>query len=192
MVIMATQLNSTDVQWNELRVSTALSIVSVYQKTGTPVGSDAAEAGTTDTVINATAHLALAGDQVIFTNGAQVGEAGTILSVTANTITLTAALSGAPVATDPFNIERPQRQSTEVGAKIVTMINGTNQTVDISYDGVVLHDRLVSGASRSFDYKSNNLHLPKGHALDDTKGWVYIKATSTTPTSGEFTFASAE
>lgn len=68
------------------------------------VASDAVEAGTTTTVINATAHGASAGEILTMTSGDELGESRRIASVTTDTITLDNALSGAPSATETFTV----------------------------------------------------------------------------------------
>jgi hypothetical protein len=68
------------------------------------VASDAVEAGSTATVINATSHSATAGDILTMTSGDESGESRRISSVATNTITLENALSGAPSATETFKV----------------------------------------------------------------------------------------
>lgn len=71
------------------------------------VASDAVEAGSTERIINATAHSAEAGDIIRFTTG------GTLFpreipveSVTTNTITLAKPAPSVPTTADPFDIMR--------------------------------------------------------------------------------------
>lgn len=73
------------------------------------VGGDAAEAGTTTTVINATGHSALAGDWIIVTDASagELGEMREVASVNANDLTVSPAFSGALSATETFDIIRP-------------------------------------------------------------------------------------
>jgi hypothetical protein len=70
-------------------------------------GSDAVEAGTTDTILNATGHAAKKGDLIRMTSGATSGEEQYVFEVAANTITLEDSLSAAPSATDAFDILKP-------------------------------------------------------------------------------------
>lgn len=73
------------------------------------VGTDAAEAGSTSTVIVATAHAARIGDLVLFYSGtaANLLAYSNVTYVAANAITLGNALPAAPAATDNFFILRP-------------------------------------------------------------------------------------
>lgn len=77
------------------------------------VGTDAAEAGSTTTVINATAHAAKRGDIIKFTSGALNGVEVKVVdhiendnSIPANSITLAETLSVAPSNGDTFTIFR--------------------------------------------------------------------------------------
>lgn len=183
---MAVVLYSHDAEWAEMRVHAAASVSSNYMKTGTAVGSDAAEAGTTSTVLNATAHAAQAGDWIVMTSGGEDGEAREVASVTTNAITLDSALSGAPSATETFNIIRPQREHSEVGSKILLMKSTLDADILISFDGSTDHWILEAGDDLVLDFKGSNLHLPRGDDPSDnaSDGWIYIKEASSTPTSG--------
>lgn len=74
------------------------------------VALDVIEAGSTATVLNLTAHLALPGDVVRFPAVAQAGTTSrqwsVVESVTANTVTLSNALSFTPVALQDVSISR--------------------------------------------------------------------------------------
>lgn len=74
------------------------------------VGTDAVEAGSTARVINATAHVAFPGDEILLTSGTQSSRSVRVLETTTNTITLAEALSATPAALDAFSIRR-QRQA---------------------------------------------------------------------------------
>lgn len=74
---------------------------SVYQ-----VGTDAAEASSTASVINATAHAAKKGDRIRFTSGVHSGFEMDVESVTTNTITLAGDLDAAVGNGDTFAILR--------------------------------------------------------------------------------------
>lgn len=87
------------------------------------VTTDTAETSSTTTVINATTHSARVGDALLFTAGAANTNAwSTVSAVTANTITLSNALPGAPANGDAFTILRP----TPIG---VTLASGTNNAL---------------------------------------------------------------
>ncbi len=71
---------------------------------------DLTEAASTTTVINATAHVARAGDAIFFIGGTagNVGVWAVVASVATNTITLSNALPATPGVADSFYIYRPQ------------------------------------------------------------------------------------
>lgn len=187
---MPSKQSTHDPVWGEMMYHPAEAVANNWVKMGTNVGSDAVEVGTTATVLNVTGHAALAGDQIIMTSGGEDGEAREVASITANTITLSTALSGAPSSTETFRIIRPIRQDEHTGARWAHLHNGTNQTVDISFDGITRHMTLLSleewfppGA----DYNLNA--IPRGRDYDNTtnKGYVYIRTfegTGTPPTTG--------
>ncbi len=89
------------------------------------VGTDAVEASSTARVINATAHAALPGDEILMTSGTQSGRSPRVLEITTNTITLAEALAAAPAAADTFSIRR-QRQGLvdSTGALSVAVSSG--------------------------------------------------------------------
>lgn len=70
------------------------------------VGTDAAEASSTDSVINATAHAALVGDVINFTSGTFSGREVKVYAVDTNTITLAETLSASVGTGDTFEILR--------------------------------------------------------------------------------------
>ena len=70
------------------------------------VGTDAAEAGSTASVIVATGHSALKGDVIRFTTGTLAGLEAKVWSVSANSITLAETLSGVPASGDAFQVLR--------------------------------------------------------------------------------------
>lgn len=75
---------------------------------GVWVADDLAEAGSTSNVINATAHLALAGDIIVF--GASAANPKTAVfvdSVATNTITLAQVMGNTIATNNPFTILRP-------------------------------------------------------------------------------------
>jgi hypothetical protein len=95
-------------------VGTANPIADGAQVTGTLVhglvASDAAAAGSTTTVIQATTPLvagAHVGQLVRMTSGAAAGYWGTVTANTATALTIAQALPIAPLALDTFNIETP-------------------------------------------------------------------------------------
>lgn len=70
------------------------------------VATDAAEAASSTTVINATAHAALVGDVIRFTSGTALGAERIVRAVAANSITVSRALPAAPAAADVFQVLR--------------------------------------------------------------------------------------
>jgi len=73
----------------------------------TPDSTDAVEAGTTDTIITATAHAASEGDIFVMTSGGEINEFRIVVSTTDDTFTLNEALSGTPSATETFCLTTP-------------------------------------------------------------------------------------
>jgi hypothetical protein len=95
------------------------------------VGTDAAEAGTTTSVIVATSHVARVGDQIRLTSGTQDGKIAVVQEVAVNAITLSQTLSNAPAPGDTFEILRPHYIKTAADGSVVvsgpiTVNQGTN------------------------------------------------------------------
>jgi len=111
--------------------------------------TDAVEAGSTTSVINATAHAALVGDMIRFTSGALTGIEADVISVSANTITLGQTLSSAPVAAVTFSILRPTSLT-------LTTSGGFASTVSFTRDGsnqVVTEDTVTPANNRPLPVK---------------------------------------
>lgn len=70
------------------------------------VATDAAEAGSTTAIINATAHAALVGDVISFTSGALDTKEYKVIATTTDTIEVGELMSEAPAAADSFKILR--------------------------------------------------------------------------------------
>ena len=179
---MAIRLYSHDMNPSVLRVSAATSVADNYSKMGAAVGADAAESTTTATIIKATGHAAVVGDEIIMTSGGEDGEAREVTAIAANTITLEAALSGAPSNTETFNIIRPQ-QAVYSDTGCILIINSTlNQDVFLSFDGSEDHIFVEAGIDITLDLRAANLHLPRS-------GYIYVKTVGTAPTSGSLYIA---
>ncbi len=88
----------TGVNRQSLDVSAALAYA--------PIGTDAAEAGSTSSVINATAHAAKRGDLIRITSGTFSGDLAHVYSVTTDSISLGQTFSGAIAAGVTFEILR--------------------------------------------------------------------------------------
>jgi len=104
---------------------------------GFEVGTDASEANSTTTVINATAHAALRGDVIRFTAGALINREFRVYEVATNTITVAETMPVAP-GTDAFQILRSKTPvvnadgtiSVSVAASDVSFqLDGGSQTV---------------------------------------------------------------
>jgi hypothetical protein len=97
------------------------------------LGSDAVEAASTTSIINATAHAALKGDLVSFTSGTFSGREFPISAVDTNTITLGVTLSAAPGTGDTFDIKRYTNPEVSALGAVVSFLgfirDGGNQIV---------------------------------------------------------------
>lgn len=81
------------------------------------IGFDAAEGGTTTTVINATAHIARVGDLIKFTTPTTIAEVWAIVSATTvNSITLQNAITGLASGAN-FFIYRPKPLTAKIGSE---------------------------------------------------------------------------
>lgn len=90
------------------------------------IATDAVEASSTTSVINATAHVAKVGDIVVFSSGALDTQAFTVYAVDTNTITLAQTTSAAPSAADTFRILRfSYPVINSAGALSVTVSSGS-------------------------------------------------------------------
>jgi len=85
--------------------------------------TDEAEASSTTTAINATAHEAVVGDVILVNDERRV-----VASITANTITLSVALSVAPSAADEFIVYRP----ADVFVEYIADVAETDYTSDFT------------------------------------------------------------
>ena len=157
-----------------------------WHKAGWEVATDAVEATTTDTILKATSHSAAVGDVVIMTNGDEDGEAREVTAIDANTITLASALSGTPSAAETFTIIRPVVLNKAI---IIQLDSSLDQKVLIAESQSTpsnAHASIRSNADKSFDLKSNNLHMGANNAFDATdEYYLWVKTDSAAPTSGE-------
>ena len=97
------------------------------------IANDAVEAGSTTTVINATAHVARVGDIVEFLTGTagNIKVWSTVSAVGTNTITLAKALPATPAAADTFDIKRLRTVTYPSSANAAY----TSYPVSIDYNG---------------------------------------------------------
>ena len=125
--------SSTDTLSYELRGSDETPHALAFTGFFTGGNADAAEASSTSTVINATAHVATVGQSLKFTSGTLSGEEQFISSVTANTITVGSAFSGAPSAADTFetgDVIRPVSSSAQSNGP--SLVFAIAQVLDLS------------------------------------------------------------
>lgn len=142
------------------------------------VGSDAVEASSTTSVINATAHAAKKGDRVRFTSGALASIEADVWEVTANTITLGQTLPSAPVAAVTFDILRPVSLTVGSDGTITTTVSPsplifTRDGVDqeVTEDTVTPANNrplpvLLTGASGTVNITAGNLEVALDSASD--------------------------
>ncbi len=104
------------------------------------IGSDAVEASSTATQINATAHAALVGDLIRMTSGATSGQRVRVIKIDTNIIYIS-ALSAAPSAADTFEILRhtaplvdadgkQEVNATLTAAPVQFVLNGVDTEVE--------------------------------------------------------------
>lgn len=133
------------------------------------LASDAVEANSTTSVINATSHVALKGDKIRFTSGVNNTIEVDVYSVTANTITLGQTLTTAPSAADTFDILRPTSLTVAADGTITTS-SGPVQFVQDGSNVTVNEDTVTPANNRPLPVKltgldgdvvinSSNLHL---------------------------------
>ena len=130
------------------------------------VVSDLAEAGSTTTVINATAHQALVGDRIRFTSGTHDTLEVDVLSVDTDTITLAQTLSAAVGTGDGFDILRPTSFTVSATGGVVA----TSGPIQFKLDGAaqeVIEDTVTP---------ANNIPLPV--KLLDVAGEVKVNASN--------------
>jgi hypothetical protein len=108
--------------------------------------ADAVEAGSTQSVIVATAHVALPGDVINFTSGTQIGREVKVAAVGVNDITLVEDLPIAPVAADTFQILRHKYPLVDASGNIAVAV-----ATDFTLDGLpqaIVEDTLVPANNR--------------------------------------------
>lgn len=188
------KLERTDIQFTTVEPVRAqqngMSVVAhqfVFQ-----VGTDAAEAGSTASVINATGHLALEGDIIRLTSGALSGREIKVYSVAANTITLVEDLSVAVSTGVTFEILRHKYPSVDsdgvinVNATIVEAAlapDGGALPADLKvvagYDGAAVQV-LKTDAAGELQVDVLSSALPAGAATEATLATLATEATVAT------------
>lgn len=108
------------------------------------IATDSTEAGSTDSVIVATAHLARTGDMLLFTSGAVSGDFSTVHETATNSITLAQKLTSTLGAGITFTIYRPRPVAVDASGGLP--VSGT-VTVEPSYaeDDPITEGFLVGG-----------------------------------------------
>lgn len=155
----------------------ALSVLShefVYQ-----VGTDAAEAGSTSSVIVATGHAALKGDVILLTSGTHSGKEIKVWEVSTNSITLAETLPSAVVAAVTFSILRHKYPVVESTGEV--KVTGVFTEVATAADGGALPalTKVVSG------YDGTNVQVLK----TDAAGELQVDVLSSALPSGAATSA---
>lgn len=175
------------------------------------VGSDAVEASSTTSVINATAHAAKKGDRVRFTSGVLASIEADVWEVTTNTITLGQTLPSAPAAAVTFDILRPVSLTVGSDGTITTTVapspliftrNGVDQ--EVTEDTVTPANNrplpvLLTGASGTVNITAGNLEVALDSGTDSVAAvqsgtWTVDIGTSVLPTGAatEATLASID
>lgn len=168
----------------ELQEIPAEAIGANFHKVGNHIEQDAAEAASTTLIINATAHNAQIGDQIIISSGSLKGEAREARLITTNTVTVDVAFSGSPASGDTFEILRPQL-AQQVG--LLSVENVTDVRIFLSIDGQKRNYTVNNNVTKSWDLRTNNYRL--GHdntnfteSNEDLIQWLWIKHSGTAPT----------
>lgn len=118
------------------------------------VGTDAVEAGSTETVINATAHAARKGDIIRITSGALDNTEVKVFATTTNSIQLCEKLNSAPLAAVTFQILRAKYPVvTEEGFISVTVTPSPIAFVLDTVDTEVNEDTVTPSNSRPLPVK---------------------------------------
>ncbi len=109
------------------------------------VGTDAVEANSTTTVINATSHAAQVGDVIRITSGSLIGQEIKVYAVATNSITLAEELASAPALGVTFQILRHKYPVVEATGEI--KVTGSFAEVATAADGGALPalTKVISG-----------------------------------------------
>jgi hypothetical protein len=164
----------------------AMSVVShqfVYQ-----VGIDTVEAGSTTSVIVATAHSAVKGDVIHFTSGALSGREVKVYEVSVNSITLAETLSVAPAAADAFEILRHKYPAVDSSGAVVTLATEVATAANggalpalvkvvAGYDGSAVQVLSVDGAGQA-NVNVISSALPLDAATESTLSTVQSDVSS--------------
>lgn len=145
------------------------------------VATDAAEASSTTSVINATAHAAKAGDIIRFTSGNLSNQEFRILSTDANSIELVELMSEAPNALDAFQILRFKHPVVNADGTLSTTAAAGGAT-EAKQDAIIAELQLKADLTETQPVSATSLPLPSGAATEATLSSLDSKdfATQTT------------
>lgn len=154
------------------------------------IATDAAEAGSTVSLIVATAHQARRGDVIYWTSGALIGQSFAVKDVEADAIATAVEMPSAPTVADAFSIRRYTAALVNENGEIVVGVSFSNDT---DY-GVVGPDTLrtasqIGNATGAADFGVGNIGaqtLRVGLASDQLSGL----ATEATLADAEASLAS--
>ena len=132
------------------------------------VASDAVEAASTTTIINATGHSAKPGDVILFTSGNLSGDEVRVIATETNSIEVAEILSEAPAAADTFDILRNQFLKTNGDGSLEVNAVLTPAPIRFTLDGA---DQIVTEDTVT---PANNAPLPV--KLTSTTGDINITA----------------
>lgn len=147
------------------------------------IGTDAVEANSTTSVINATGHSALKGDVIRFTSGALSGKEVKVSEVDTNTITLAETLPSAPATLVAFQILRHRYPVVDSSGNLLvagSFVPGPIQYVLDGADTDVTEDTVtpannrplpvkIIGAAGEVQITAGSLEVALDHSNDSVK-----------------------
>lgn len=107
------------------------------------ISTDSSEAGSTDILINATAHAARIGDRIVFTSGAVSGRFSSVIETTTNSLTLGQRMPSSIGTGITFQIRRAALLSL-TGGGISASVTPVYSTSDAAGDGFLVGGEAVS------------------------------------------------
>lgn len=111
------------------------------------ISGDTAEAGSTNTVIQATGHSALVGDLIRFDSGPLDYQEFSVLEVTTDTITLASEAPSAPDTGDMFTVLRYGTPVFQVGGVVPTIETQYTTLIDDVGAGVLYVGKAAPGTA---------------------------------------------
>lgn len=143
------------------------------------IATDAVEAGSSVSVINATGHVALQGDAVRFTSGALSGQEVQVYEVSANTITVVNDLSSAPATGVTFEILRARKPRVNASGDFNVSATFTEQATAADGGTLPALTKVVSG------YDGSNVRV----LATDANGQLQVDVLSNVLPTGAATAA---